>query len=201
MMPLALLPASETTISGFGLAIALLALMILVLLYALYRFINGWPEAAPTPPAWQDRLIPWLAIIGLGVALYLTYVETTPEANAICGPVGDCNTVQKSPYAMLFGVLPVALLGAGGYIAMLAAWALAHWQKRPQLARWGYPLLFGFAFVGTAFSAYLTYLEPFVIRAVCIWCISSAVLVTLILWFSLPRALLALDEETPDRPQ
>ncbi len=187
--------AAGTQYNGFGLAIALLVVMVLVMLYALYRFLVGLPEESAPPPAWQDRIIPLLALLGLGVALYLTYIETTPEASAVCGPVGDCNTVQKSPYAMLFGVLPVALLGAAGYVGMLAFWGLAHWKQRPQLARWGYPLLFGAAFFGTAFSAYLTYLEPFVIRAVCMWCITSAVLVTLILWFSLKPALLALEAE------
>ncbi len=192
------LAAAEGAADGFGLAIALLVVMILTLVYAVYRFVNGLPADSPPPPPWQDRLIPLLAALGLSVALYLTYIETTPEASAICGPVGNCNAVQKSPYAMLFGVLPVALLGAAGYVGMLAAWALAHWRQRPRAARWGYPLLFGASFFGTAFSAYLTYLEPFVIRAVCMWCITSAVLVTLILWFSLKPALLALEAEADE---
>lgn len=186
--------AEEPQFSGFGLAIALLVVMAALVLYVIGRFVSGLPEDTPQPPAWQDRMIPWLAVLGLAVAIYLTYIETTPEATAVCGPVGNCNAVQKSPYAMLFGVLPVAVLGALGYFFILLAWGLAHWKSRREWARWGYPALFGAAFLGELFTIYLTYLEPFVIRAVCIWCLTSAVIMTLILWFAWKPAMLALEE-------
>jgi uncharacterized membrane protein len=186
--------ATEPLSNGFGLAIALLGGMVALVLYVIYRFVNGLPDAQPQPPDWQDKSIPLLAVLGLAVAFYLVYIETTPEAVAICGPVGNCNAVQKSPYAMLFGVFPVALLGALGYLFILLSWGLAHWKARPRLARWGYPALFAAAFLGELFTIYLTYLEPFVIRAVCIWCLTSAVIMTLILWLALTPALLALEE-------
>ena len=48
-----------------------------------------------------------LLLLGIGIASYLSFVETS-GTEAVCGPVGDCNTVQASDYARLFGILPVA---------------------------------------------------------------------------------------------
>ncbi|HBY08148.1 MAG TPA: hypothetical protein DEH22_10315, partial [Chloroflexi bacterium] len=113
----------------------------------------------------------------MGVAFYLTYVETS-GTEAFCGPVGDCNTVQLSPYATLFGFLHVGLLGLIGYALILIAWAV--YTFGPQGLRWTSAIaLWGMAFFGVLFSIYLTFLEPFVIGATCMWCISSATIITL----------------------
>lgn len=125
-------------------------------------------------------LIPVLSILGLFVAGYLSFVEVT-HTEAVCGPVGDCNSVQQSPYARLFGILPVGILGLMGYILILISWVLKHhgpetWRETLTLAIWGMALF------GVIFSIYLTYLEPFVIGATCIWCISSAIIITLQMW-------------------
>jgi uncharacterized membrane protein len=134
---------------------------------------------------------PVLALLGLGVAGYLAYVETQAVA-AVCGPVGDCNAVQSSPYARLFGVLPVGVLGAMGYILILAAW---FWKRfrTGWLAEHASLAILGTAFLGTLFSLYLTYLEPFVIKAVCAWCLTSAVLITLLMLVNVRPALQELD--------
>ena len=130
-------------------------------------------------PAWKTWGVPVLCGVGLVVAGYLAYVETH-QVRAVCGPVGDCNTVQQSEYALLFGVLPIAVVGVMGYVAILAAWA---WGRlgRGRLAELARLALFGLALFGTLFSAYLTFLEPFVIAATCSWCLTSAVTMTLIL--------------------
>jgi uncharacterized membrane protein len=114
--------------------------------------------------------------------------------SAVCGPVGNCNAVQSSPYAKLFGFLPVGLLGAAGYVAILLAWLVS---RRPESALGAMaPLaLLGMAAFGVLFSLYLTYLELFVINAVCIWCLSSAVLMSLVLFLSVGPALEALQTE------
>jgi uncharacterized membrane protein len=106
----------------------------------------------------------------------------------VCGPVGDCNTVQSSPYAKLFGILPVGILGLLGYVGILGAWLVARYagEDVADLARLA---MFGMALFGVLFTIYLTYLELFVIHAVCIWCLSSAVLITLLMLFSLGPAL------------
>ena len=130
-------------------------------------------------PAWRDWVIPLLALAGLCVAGYLAYVETTATP-AICGPVGDCNAVQSSSYARLFGVLPIGVLGAAGYMAILGTWV---WNRfgNGRLSELAPSALFGLTLFGVAFSLYFTYLEPFVINAVCAWCLTSAVIMTALL--------------------
>lgn len=126
-----------------------------------------------------------LTILGIAVAGYLSYVGTS-GAEAVCGPVGDCHTVQASRYAYTFGIIPNGLLGLAAYLGMLAAWLLA--RQIPRYADHAILAVFGLAFIGTAFSTYLTFLEPFVIGATCLWCLSSAVIITAILLLSLNPA-------------
>ncbi len=183
----------ETKAKGFGIAKFVLAGMILVVLYEFYRFAVGAAETA-SQPEWQRLAILILALLGLGVAFYLGFVEST-HATAVCGPVGDCNSVQHSPYARLFGLIPIAWMGVAGYVLIILAWAAAAWRKDTPLAHWAHLTIYGAAFFGTLFSIYLTYLEPFVIHAVCMWCISSAIIMTLILLLSTTPALQALDED------
>lgn len=126
------------------------------------------------------RLIAVLALLGLGVSAYLSYAYLAQvEVSCWEGSAG-CDAVKASRYAWL-GPVPVPVLGMMAYVAILwlciPAWLPA--ALKPQAAL----LLFGLATVGTMFSAYLTYLELFVIYAVCSWCVASAVLMGL-LWVS-----------------
>ena len=194
--------SGRTRNNGFTLAMVVLVGMIISLLYTLGRLLYGvFKDIKLTPlPAWRDWLIPILCVIGLGVAGYLSYVEIA-FVPAMCGPVGDCNSVQTSSYARLWGVLPIGVLGMGGYVAILAAW----WAGRRRWGRISFfaPIaLLGMTIFGTVFSVYLTYLEPFVIKAVCIWCISSAIIMTLIMLLSIHHGATRLTgdshaEETP----
>jgi len=131
-----------------------------------------------------------LALAGMAVAAYLTYVEAA-HVSAVCGPVGDCNTVQQSPYAMLFGTVPVGMLGLVGYAWILAAWLLARLVPGA-LARGAMLAVWVMATLGTLFSIYLTFLEPFVIGATCVWCLTSAVVITALMLLSAGPALDAL---------
>ena len=117
-----------------------------------------------------------LALAGLGVATYLAHVEVR-GIEAVCGPVGDCNTVQQSPYARLFGVVPIGVLGAAGFSAILVAWGARRWASG-RTAVWAGIAQLAMTGCGTLFSIYLTFLEPFVIGATCLWCLSSAVIMT-----------------------
>jgi len=156
---------------GGSLALVVLAAMVLSMVMALAG------RRAHLPQAW-DRAVPALVAVGMGIAAYLAYVEST-GAVAVCGPVGDCNAVQQSPYARLWGV-PVAVFGLAGYASMLAAWIVA--RGGPGKARpWGWIAAFALALGGTMASAVLTVLEPFVIGAVCSWCLTSAAIMTLLL--------------------
>jgi uncharacterized membrane protein/thiol-disulfide isomerase/thioredoxin len=169
--------------AGNTLAIIVLLGMILSLGGAIPRLINSARRARSKKLSW---VIPVLCGIGLLVAGYLAYVESA-EVRAVCGPVGDCNTVQQSAYARLFGVLPVGVLGIAGYIAIGMAWAvnrIGDWHA----SSLAWAALAGMALFGVLFSIYLTFLEPFVIGATCVWCLISAVIMTLLLWFAVRPA-------------
>ncbi|GAB4530121.1 MAG: vitamin K epoxide reductase family protein [Anaerolineae bacterium] len=161
--------------AGNALAIVTLLGMALVTGYVLV----AWRRTDDTLATWQSWAIPLLALLGLGVAGYLAYVETQQVA-AVCGPVGDCNTVQQSAYAWLFGLIPIGVLGLVGYTTILIAWAVAHCGHR-QLAGLAWLALLIMTLFGTLFSMYLTFLEPFVIGATCAWCLISAIVMTALL--------------------
>lgn len=112
-----------------------------------------------------------LAVGGVAVAAYLTLVHYRDEL-LVCA-VGGCETVQKSPYAELRGV-PVALLGLGMYIVITGLLVLR--QTRPERVEQTTLAVFGLALTGTVFTIYLTYLELFVIDAICQWCVLFAII-------------------------
>jgi uncharacterized membrane protein len=177
--------------NGFTLAGVILVVMVAAIVYVIFALYKGGDETGSQRFKWIELLIPVLALAGIGVASYLTYVETQ-AVEAICGPVGDCNAVQSSSYARLFGVLPIGILGLVGFAMILIAWLVG----RLRGDRWGsYASLamLGMALFGTFFSIYLTYLEIWVIEAVCIWCLSSAVLITALLLLSVQPAQQAFD--------
>lgn len=181
-LPPASNPASGDMPAGGWLAVALLGGMALALLYALLRIWRARLALLhldqPLTAAASSPLIPALALLGLAVSAYLAYVEISHTA-AVCGPVGECNVVQSSRYAQIAGI-PVAVLGLINYLGVLALWA----AQRSGAGRWARPAglaLLALALFGVLFSIYLTLLELFVIHAVCMWCLSSALIATLIM--------------------
>ncbi len=183
--------------NGFNLAIAIMAGMVIAILYSVYVFIKGGGEKEDkTAYQWVNKATFVLLVIGFLVAGYLSYVEIF-EVTAVCGPVGDCNTVQASPYAKLFGLLPIGVLGMLGYIGMFAA-LLMRKSGKESIVEYANMGLFGMAVFGTFFSLYLTYLEPFVIHAVCAWCLTSAVVMTLIMVINARFAGLVFDDDGHD---
>lgn len=159
--------------------IVLIAMVLSVLAVGLFsQRIPAWSLTH----AW-NWLIPILCLIGLGVAGYLAHVETT-RVQAVCGPVGDCNTVQQSEYARLFGLVPIGILGVAGYVTILVAWFMGRFASQ-RLAAFASLTLLGLTTFGLLFSIYLTFLEPFVIGATCAWCLTSAILMTALFWLSL----------------
>jgi uncharacterized membrane protein/thiol-disulfide isomerase/thioredoxin len=135
---------------------------------------------------WKEWIILIFSVAGLGVAGYLTYIESTGSL-AVCGPVGNCNAVQQSQYARLFGVLPIAVLGLAGYLGILGAWIIAR-SRNNVWSDWSRLAIFAMSVFGVLFSIYLTVLEPFVIGASCAWCLTSAVLITAVMLLSLDKA-------------
>ena len=118
-----------------------------------------------------------LAILGAAIAGYLTWVHFAELEPFCVGGGGACERVQSSPYASLGGV-PVAVLGAAGYLAILASLALADRTVTAFLA-----------LVGAGFSAYLTYVELAVIDAICQWCVASAAVMTALAVAAVARLL------------
>jgi uncharacterized membrane protein len=122
-----------------------------------------------------------LTVIGLGVATYLTYIHYA-GIKPLCGRNGGgCEIVQTSEYSKLAGV-PVALIGLIGYITILGSLLV----PETETSRFA---TVAFTVVGFGFSAYLTYRELFSIHHICEWCVSSAVIVTVLMCLAIWRFL------------
>lgn len=128
-----------------------------------------------------------LALAGFAISAYLTYNHLGGTVPACVGGSGGCASVQTSRYSEVLGV-PVALIGLIGYAAMVVAAVIRGWRAA----------VFGVfvALTGALFSLYLTYLELFVIRAICQWCVASAAVVLAYLVLAVGR--LRLTGAAPD---
>jgi uncharacterized membrane protein len=146
----------------------------------------GRPGAAPATRARRDWLRTAsvaLAALGAADSTYLTYVKLA-HVQVFCGTSQACDTVNNSIYSQVGGI-PIALLGLGAYLLI---GALLIWEDQvPALAVWGPVAIFGLALTGTLYSAYLTYVELYVIHAICPYCVVSAVCITGILALAIAR--------------
>jgi len=118
-----------------------------------------------------------LSLLGIFVSGYLS-VKRLTGGSLVCSRWAQCDTVNNSVYAKISGI-PVAFIGLAGYLVLLglAVAALQTWgPTHRRLLAIGFVLALG----GVGFSAYLTYIELFVIQAVCNWCVSSAILISLL---------------------
>lgn len=122
----------------------------------------------------------FLATLGIAVATYIAIAEADGGAPACLAGGGGCATVAASSHSELAGI-NVAVLGIFGYVLLLGAAVL-----RGDVARMAG---FGLALIGFGYSVYLTYLELFVIDAICQWCVASAVLMTLLFAVNVTRML------------
>jgi uncharacterized membrane protein len=117
-----------------------------------------------------------LALVGLFIALYL-WLHALGFGGAIkCGASGGCETVQTSQWAVFLG-LPVAFYGVVGYFVVLLV-GLASLRPAAQAQSGWNLLLLGLATIGLVFTLYLTYVELFLIHAICRWCVGSAGIIT-----------------------
>ena len=112
-----------------------------------------------------------LAVLGIAVAGYLAGTKLS-GALPVCGPLQGCETVATSEYSEIMGV-PVALFGVAYSVVALVT-SLVWWRGGDRRALY---LLYGMGLLGLLAVAYLTYLELFVIEAVCIWCVGYAITV------------------------
>lgn len=164
---------------GNSISVVVLVGMLVGLGFVFSSLRNPPIQRSPVPLHWV--ILP-LLIAGIVVAGYLFYVESS-GTEAVCGPVGDCNTVQNSSYAVFLGIIPIGTMGIIGYIAILIAWGFTRIFS-DRISDYSLLAIFAMAMFGTIFSIYLTFLEPFVIGATCAWCLTSALLMTAILVLS-----------------
>jgi uncharacterized membrane protein len=115
-----------------------------------------------------------LSLAGLFIAAYLYLYKIGKIGSLACG-TGGCETVQWSPWSRFAG-LDVALVGVLGYAGLLGL-SLAALQPGLIDRRWPAGLLAILAGIGVVFTIYLTYLELFVIHAICRWCVASGVVI------------------------
>jgi uncharacterized membrane protein len=125
----------------------------------------------------KRMLMALVSLLGIFVSLYLTLYKLGKIGTLACG-TGGCETVQLSKWGDFLGV-PVAAWGAGFYLLVLAL-SLAGLQERFAESRGLGLALVVLTAWGILFTAWLTYLELFVINAICRWCVGSALLVVVL---------------------
>jgi uncharacterized membrane protein len=130
----------------------------------------------------RRMIVAVLALVGVFVALYLTMSKMGAIGHLACG-LGGCERVNTSRWSVFFGA-PVAAWGLAFYIATFVVAVVGTSAKFAERREISY-LLAAMSLVGVAFSAWLTYLELYVIGAICKYCVSSAIIVTLIFLVSI----------------
>ncbi|HEY96353.1 MAG TPA: vitamin K epoxide reductase family protein [Dehalococcoidia bacterium] len=123
-----------------------------------------------------------LGLCGMGISGYLTYGYLAHTAVG-CPFNANCDLVQASPYAYMWGV-PVPLLGLLMYAA-LTLMGLLLFLKKPELENMASLGIYGISLAGVIFTVYLYYLELFVLHAFCSWCIVSSIVILSIFILSL----------------
>jgi uncharacterized membrane protein len=124
-----------------------------------------------------------LAVLGLLDAIYLSWIKLS-NSYVSCGPIGDCKSVQSSPYAEIGGI-PIAILGVIGFLFIIIFLFIENRASKYSDA--ALYLVFSLSLAGTLYSGYLTYLEIAVIHAICPYCVVSAIALMLLFALSVSR--------------
>ena len=124
--------------------------------------------------------------IGLFDSLYLTWLKISNNPRMCIQGSGDCFTVNSSKYSEIAGI-PVAGLGAAAYLCLLLI--LTTENRNDFLKSIAIFFIFGITLVGTNFSAYLTYIEVFVLKMICPFCVISAIIMLILLVISIIRLI------------
>ena len=132
---------------------------------------------------WIYRISIALAVLGLLVSIYMTIFKLTENPNMCLGN-GGCSTVNSSIYSEISGI-PVAVVGVGGYLAILALLLLEN--RISFLKANGTMVIFGLALIGFLFTIYLIYVELALIHALCPFCVTSQITMTILFILSVIR--------------
>jgi len=124
------------------------------------------------------------AFIGALDAAYLTWIKLSHN-EVLCAPgIGDCYTVNTSRYSELYGI-PIAIFGLATFLLIIFILLLE--PRLPFIQENGNLAVFGISMIGVIYSAYLSYLEEFVIHAWCPYCVLSAIMMVIIFFLSIMR--------------
>jgi uncharacterized membrane protein len=149
-------------------------------------------------PLWLQLTTWTISLLGLGVSTYLTITHYDTGVPLACSDNGviNCALVTSSPESMVFGVIPVAVLGLAFFVFMVAATSPWAWRsKYPQVAM----LRLASVVVGIGFVLYLVYTELFTLDHICLWCTSVHVLTFLLFVLILISAAVGYGFRNPDR--
>jgi uncharacterized membrane protein len=134
---------------------------------------------------WLYRVSFALAVLGLLVSIYMTIYKVTSN-NAMCLGSGDCSTVNASSYSEVKGI-PVAVFGVLGYAAILAT---LFFENRNSFFKQNSTLMiFGMALTGFIFTLWLVYVEVAILKALCPFCVTSQVSMTIIFIIAVIRLI------------
>jgi uncharacterized membrane protein len=145
-------------------------------------------QAGPHPaaaPLWLQVSTLLLSLGGFGVSLYLTVAHYTTSMTLACPDTGavNCEKVTTSPQSVVFGLLPVAVLGLAFYVFMVIVNSPWAWRARWPVIPWA---RLGSLLAGIAFVLYLVYTELFTLDAICLWCTSVHVITFLLFALTVP---------------
>jgi uncharacterized membrane protein len=132
------------------------------------------PTPSRSPWLWTSVV---LSLAGIGVSGYLAYHRLF-GGSLVCTRWAQCDVVNNSLYSVLFGV-PISFIGLAGYLALLGA-AVASLVTTGKTQRAILLLNLLMALGGFGFSVWLTYVEVYIIEALCAWCLASALIIALL---------------------
>lgn len=131
------------------------------------------------------RISMGLALLGVLVSAYMTVYKLT-DNQTMCLGNGGCSVVNSSVYSEIYGI-PVALIGVAGYLAILAV--LFQHGRSNVLGKNGALFVFGLCLAGFLFTVYLVFVEIALIHALCPFCITSQIIMTLLFILALIRLM------------
>jgi uncharacterized membrane protein len=134
---------------------------------------------------WLYRSSVALSILGLLVSIYMTIYKITSN-DSMCLGSGDCSAVNSSKYSEVNGI-PVAVFGMIGYLAILAV--LYFENKNGFFKQNGTLMIFGMALTGFLFTVWLIYVELVLLKAICPFCVTSQVSMTIIFIIAVIRLI------------
>jgi len=129
----------------------------------------------------RNYLIPIFIFIGFLISVYLFHLEIT-DSSGVCILFSGCNEVQRSSFSHLFGIIPLALLEMLLFVGLFVLWLYSYRFRNTMIFQISSKkILFWINFSAVVVAIYLTILEIFVIKAACVYCLISSIILSLLL--------------------